>query len=204
MSLIEVRNVFLMINFDVWDRLGHVWTFFDTVGFLGSIFHCHICEDFVSKWADLSVCKAFISKSLIKALQTLKSAHFDTKSSQICQWKIAFHNPTVSKMVRTCPNRSQTSKLIIRNTFWTPISDIRITLKKAAQSPPLKKEIPTTWRESVSKNFLESFEVKNFAKKWQNPEISKLHFGLEKKMDFPTFPSFCALSLRLIHRMITN
>ena len=24
MSLIEVQNVFLMINFDVWDRLGHV------------------------------------------------------------------------------------------------------------------------------------------------------------------------------------
>ena len=53
------------------------------------------------------------------------------------------------------------------------------------------------------KNYLEPFEVKNFAKKWQNPEISKPHFGLEKT-DFPTFPSFCALSLRLIHRMIAN
>ena len=61
--------------------------------------------------------------SLIKALQTLRCADFDTKSSQICQWKIDFHNPTVSKMVRTCLNRSQTSKLIIRNTFWTSISD---------------------------------------------------------------------------------
>ena len=135
MSLIEVRNVFLMINFDVWDRLGHVWTIFDTVGLLGSIFHCHICEDFVSKWADLSVCKAFISKSLIKGLQTLKSAHFDTESSQVWQWKIDPHNPTVSKMVWTCPNRSQISKLIIGNTFWNSISDIRITFKKAAQPP---------------------------------------------------------------------
>ena len=53
------------------------------------------------------------------------------------------------------------------------------------------------------KNFLEPFEVKNFAKKWQNPEISRPHFGLEK-MDFPTFPSFCALSSRLMHRMVTN
>ena len=52
-------------------------------------------------------------------------------------------------------------------------------------------------------NFLGPFEVKNFAKNWQNPEISKPHFGLEKT-DFPTFPSFCALSLRLIHRMIAN
>ena len=149
MSLMEVQNVFLMINFDVWDRLGHVWTIFDTVGLLGSIFHCHICEDFVSKWADLSVCKAFISKSLIKTLQTLKSAHFDTKSSQIWQWKIDPSNPTVSKMVQTCPNRSQTSKLIIRNTFWTSISDIRITLKKYPH-PPLKKFPQVKLREGIN------------------------------------------------------
>ena len=132
-SLIEVQNMFLIINFDVWDRLGHVWTIIDTVGLLGSIFHCHVCEDFVSKWADLSVCKAFISKSLIKALQTLKSAHFDTKSSQIWQWKIDPSTPTVSIMVQTCPNRSQTSKLIIRNTFWTSINLIKVTLKKVTQ-----------------------------------------------------------------------
>ena len=69
----------------------------------------------------------------------LKSAHFHTKSSQICQWKIDFHNPTISKMVQTSPNRSQTSKLIIRNTFWTSKSHIRVTLKKGTQnSPPLK------------------------------------------------------------------
>ena len=136
MWLREGQNVFLMINFDVWDRLGHVRTIIDTVGLLGSIFHCHICEDFVSKWADLSVCKAFISKSLIKGLQTLKSAHFDTESSQVWQWKIDPHNPTVSKMVWTCPNRSQTSKLIIGNTFWNSISDIRITFKKLPQPPP--------------------------------------------------------------------
>ena len=135
MSLIEVQNVFLMINFDVWDRLGHVWTIFDIVGLWKSIFHWQIYEDFVWKWADLSVCKDFISDSLIKALKTLKSAHFDTNSSQICEWKIDFHNQTMSKMVQTCPNRSQTSKLIIRNIFWNSISDIRITLKKAAHPP---------------------------------------------------------------------
>ena len=49
MSLIEFQNVFPMINFDVWDRLGHVQTIFDTVGLRGSIFHCHICEVFVSR-----------------------------------------------------------------------------------------------------------------------------------------------------------
>ena len=42
---------------------------------------------FVTFWcqkgADLSVCKAFIRNLLIKALQTLKSAHFDRESSQI-------------------------------------------------------------------------------------------------------------------------
>ena len=141
MSLIEVRNVFLMINFDVWDRLGHVWTIFDTVGLLGSIFHCHICEDFVSKWADLSVFKAFIRDLLIKALNTLKSAHFDIKSLQMWQWKIDPSDATVSKMVQTCPNRSQTSKLIVRNTFWTSISDIRITFKKCLQPHPLKKSL---------------------------------------------------------------
>ena len=112
---------------------------FDTVGLLGSIFHCHIYEDFVSKWADLSVCKAFIRDLLIKALQMLKSAHFDTKASQIWQWKIDPSNPTVSKMVQTCPNRSQTSKLFIRNTFWTSISNIRTTLKKYSHRSPLKK-----------------------------------------------------------------
>ena len=32
MSLIEFQNVFPMINFDVWDRLGHVQTIFDTIG----------------------------------------------------------------------------------------------------------------------------------------------------------------------------
>ena len=32
MSLIEFQNVFPMINYDVWDRLGYVQTIFDTVG----------------------------------------------------------------------------------------------------------------------------------------------------------------------------
>ena len=105
---------------------------------LGSIFHCHTCEDSMSKWADLSVCKAFISNSLINGLQTLKSEHFDTESSQVWQWKIDPHNPTVSKMVWTCPNRSQTSKLIIGNTFWTSVSDMTTTFKKLPQPFPLK------------------------------------------------------------------
>ena len=138
--VIEIQNSFL-INFDVWDRLGHVWTIFDIVGLWKLIFHWRICEEFVSKWADLSVYKAFIRELLIKALQTLKSAHFDTESSQVWQWKIDPHNPTVSKMVWTCPNRSQTSKLIIGNTFWNSIDNIRITFKKAPQPLSLKKII---------------------------------------------------------------
>ena len=138
MSVIEVQNMFLMINFDVSDRLGHVQIIFDTVGSWGSMFHCHNYEDFVSKWAYLSVCKDFISNSLMKGLQTPKSDHFDTESSQVWQWKIDPHNPTVSKMVWTCPNRSQTSKLIIGNTFWNSISDIRITFKKLPQTLSLK------------------------------------------------------------------
>ena len=52
-------------------------------------------------------------------------------------------------------------------------------------------------------NFLETSEVKNFAKKWQNPEILKPHFEVDK-MDLLHFPYFCALSLCLMHRMIMN
>ena len=133
--VIEVQNMIRMINFDVWDRLGHVQTIFDTVGLWGSIFLCHIYVDCVSNCADLSVCKAFIRELLIKASQTLKSAHFDAKSSQIWQWKIDPHNPTVSRMVRTCPNRSQTSKLIIGNTFWISITCTEVTSKKLLDLP---------------------------------------------------------------------
>ena len=128
-----------MINFDVWDRLGYVWAIFDTAGLLELIFHCHICEDFVSKWAYWSVCKAFTSKSLTKALQTLKSAHFDTKSSQIWPWKIDYNSPTVSKMAQTCPNRSQTSKSIIRNRFWSSITCTEVASKKLLETPHLKR-----------------------------------------------------------------
>ena len=128
--VIELQNLFLMIDLDVWDRLGHVWAIFDTVGLLESIFHGHICEDFVSKWADLSVCKAFVRDLLVKALQTLQYAHFDTKSSQIWQWKINSNNPAVSKMAQTYPHRSQTSKLIIRNRFWTSITCTEVASKK--------------------------------------------------------------------------
>ena len=136
--VIEVQNLFLMINFDVWNRLGYVWAIFDTAELLEVIFHCHMCEEFVSKWAELSVCKAFVRDLLVKALQTLQYAHFDTKSSQIWQWKINSNNPAVSKMAQTYPHRSQTSKLIIGNTFWNSISDIRITFEKIPH-PPLKK-----------------------------------------------------------------
>ena len=136
MSLIEFQNVFPMINFDVWDRLEHVQTIFYTVGLWGSIFHYHTCENSASKWADWSVYKHFIRELLIEALQTLKSAQFETESLQVWRWKIDPHNPMMSKMVWTCPNRSQTSKLIIRNTFWNSISDIRITFKKSPQTPP--------------------------------------------------------------------
>ena len=48
--------------------------------------------------------------------------------------------------------------------------------------------------EKVFRKFLETSEVKNFPQKWQNPEISKPHFELEK-MDFCPFhvfaPSAC-------------
>ena len=138
-SFMEAQDMFPMINLDVSDRLRHVWTIFKTVALRGSIFHCHICGVLVSKWADLRVCKAFISNLLIKALQTLKSAHFDTKTSQIWQWKIDPRSATVLKMVQTCPNRSETSRLIIGNISWASINDIRITLKKDPQTPHLKK-----------------------------------------------------------------
>ena len=46
MWLLEVQNVFLMINFDVWDRLGLVWSIFDIIVLWTSIFHWHIlCEN---------------------------------------------------------------------------------------------------------------------------------------------------------------
>ena len=103
MSLIEFQNVFPMINFDVWDRLGHVQTIFDIVGLWGSIFHCNTYEDSMSKWADWSVYKHFIRKLLIKALQTLKSAHFHTKSSQICQWTSIFTTQRYRKWFKHVP-----------------------------------------------------------------------------------------------------
>ena len=86
-------------------------------------------------------------------LKKFPYAHFHTKSSQICQWKIDFHNPTMSKMVQTSPNRSQTSKLIIRNIFWTSKSHIRITLKKDPQ-PPSPKKIPTRNNEDFFNNMI--------------------------------------------------
>ena len=82
----RVQNVILMINSEVF---YDVWIIFDAVGLLGSIFQWHIYEDFASKWAHLSVFKAFISN-------------------------------------------------FIRITFWTSISDIRMTFKKDAHLP-LKK-----------------------------------------------------------------
>ena len=145
MSLIDVQNVSVMINFDFWERLGHVWTIFDTVTSLGSIFHCHICKNFLSKWADFTVFKGFIRDLLIKVLKTLKSAHFDTKFQQIWQWKIDPSDVTVSKMVQTCPNRSQTSKLIIRNRFWTSITCTEVASKKLLETPHLKKNSHSFW-----------------------------------------------------------
>ena len=43
--LLEVQNVFLMINFDVWDRLGLVWTIFGIVRLCKSIFIGRLCEN---------------------------------------------------------------------------------------------------------------------------------------------------------------
>ena len=52
---IEVQNVFLIINYDVPDRLGQVWDIFDTLGLQKLIFHCLISW----KMADFDVFKAF-------------------------------------------------------------------------------------------------------------------------------------------------
>jgi len=48
-------------------------------------------------------------------------------------------------MSQTCPNRSQTSYLMIRNTFSTSISHIRVSLKKGAETP--LKKIPISSKE---------------------------------------------------------
>ena len=42
MTIIKVQNVFLIINIDVLDRLGHVWDIFDIVGSWNSISHRQI------------------------------------------------------------------------------------------------------------------------------------------------------------------
>ena len=64
MPLIEVQNVFPIINYDVLDRLEHVWDIFDTVGSRKSNLHCQILPDFSAKLADFGVFKAFISNFL--------------------------------------------------------------------------------------------------------------------------------------------
>ena len=46
--------------------IGHVWTTFDTVGLWGSIFHYHICDVFMSKWGNVTVCKTFIINFFLK------------------------------------------------------------------------------------------------------------------------------------------
>ena len=64
MSLIEVQNVFPIINYDILDRLGHVWDNFDTVGSRKSSFYRQILPDFSARLADFGVFKAFISNFL--------------------------------------------------------------------------------------------------------------------------------------------
>ena len=146
-----------------WTVWGQCWDISNTISSPKLIFQYQILTNSYPKMVDFRFFKAFISNSLTKALQMLKSAYFHTKSSQICQWKIDFHNPTMSTMVQTCPNRSQTSKLIIRNTFWTSKSDIRVGSSwKNFMNPPLKNKFP-----NVDKNFKTS--------KFQNCKVSKFN-----------------------------
>ena len=60
----EVLNVFPIMDYDVLDRLEHVWDIFDTVGSRKSNLHCQILPDFSAKLADFGVFKAFISNFL--------------------------------------------------------------------------------------------------------------------------------------------
>ena len=52
---------------------------------------------------------------------------------KIWPWKSNYWDPTASRMSQTCPNRSETSYLMIRNTFSTSISHIRVSFKKVAE-----------------------------------------------------------------------
>ena len=101
-------------------------------------------------------------------------------------------------MSQTCPNRSETSYLMIRNTFSTSISHIRVSLKKVADPPP-KKKFPR-----VVKQFRNlSIRVQNpwffFPVKVENSNFSKIrifwweistayrNFRLSEKISFKNF-----------------
>ena len=60
----EVLNVFPIMDYDVLDRLEHVWDIFDTVGSRKSNLHCRIFPEFSAKLADFGVFKAFIGNFL--------------------------------------------------------------------------------------------------------------------------------------------
>ena len=62
--------------------------------------------------------------------------------SKDTQRKIIFRDPGMSDMIQTSPNDLKKSFLTILGTFWTPLSDIVVILKKFLQTPPLKKKFP--------------------------------------------------------------
>ena len=86
--------------------------------------------------------KAFFGVLMIinnrKTFKKLLCHHLTFRLRWILPMKNRFPQLTMSKMVQTCPNRSQTSKFIITNIFRTSISDIRITLKKISYPWPWK------------------------------------------------------------------
>ena len=67
-------------------------------------------------------------------------------SSEDIARKIIFHDPGVPDMFQTSPNGFRKSFLTILETFWTPLNDIMVILKKDAQPLPLKK-IPLCWQD---------------------------------------------------------
>ena len=51
--------------------------------------------------------------------------------------KIIFHDPGAPEMFQTGPNGFRKSFLTILETFWTPLSDIMVILKKVHEPPEI-------------------------------------------------------------------
>ena len=125
--LLRSRMFFWSLIFMFWTYWNMFETFSTMLGRQNRFFISRFCKICWQHEQNRMFLKAFMRKMLIKVLKTPNFSHFVDKSCKIWQWKINFNNPKFLKMSQTYSNRSRTSKVMIRNIFWTSISDISVT-----------------------------------------------------------------------------